>query len=125
MERLDKYNYDVEIRRVVDGDTVDVIIDLGFKTYVKRRIRMYGINSPESRTRDLEEKARGIASKERLEELLEDNKIVMRSWGSGKYGHTLGELFIEKETDFGPDFTNINQLLVKEGFAEHYMGGKR
>ncbi len=125
MERLDKYNYDVEIRRVVDGDTVDVIIDLGFKTYVKRRIRMYGINSPESRTRDLEEKARGIASKERLEELLEDNKIVMRSWGSGKYGRTLGELFIEKETDFGPDFTNINQLLVKEGFAEHYMGGKR
>jgi endonuclease YncB( thermonuclease family) len=125
MERLEKYNYDVEIKRIVDGDTVDVIIDLGFSTYVKRRIRMYGINTPESRTRDLEEKARGLASKERLEELMEGQKIVMRSWGKGKYGRTLGELFVEKETSIGPDFTNINQTLVKEGFAEAYFGGKR
>ena len=86
---------------------------------------MYGINTPESRTRDLEEKARGLASKERLEELLEGNKIVMRSWGKGKYGRTLGELFIEKDTDMGPDYININETLVKEGFAEEYFGGKR
>ena len=125
MERLQKYNYSVEIKRIVDGDTVDVMIDLGFNTYVKRRIRMYGINTPESRTRDLEEKARGLASKERLQELLEGNKIVMRSWGRGKYGRTLGELFIEKDTEMGPDYININETLVKEGFAEEYFGGKR
>ena len=122
---MEKYNYNVEIKRIVDGDTVDVMVDLGFNTHVKRRIRMYGINTPESRTRDLEEKARGLASKERLKELLEGKKIVMRSWGQGKYGRTLGELFVEEETELGPDFTNINDTLVKEGFAEPYFGGKR
>ena len=85
---MEKYNYGVEIKRIVDGDTIDVIVDLGFSTYVKRRIRMYGINAPESRTRDLEEKARGLASKERLKELMEGKKIVMRSWGKGKYGRS-------------------------------------
>ena len=76
---MEKYNYGVKIDRVVDGDTLDVMIDLGFNTHIKRRIRMHGINAPESRTRDLEEKARGLASKERLIELLDEDNIVMKS----------------------------------------------
>ena len=78
---MEKYNYGVKINRIVDGDTLDVMIDLGFNTHVKRRLRMYGINAPESRTRDLEEKARGLASKERLTEMLEDKDIIMKSHG--------------------------------------------
>ena len=118
MEKLQKYTYDVEVKRVVDGDTVDVIIDLGFNTYIKRRIRMYGINAPESRTRDLEEKAKGLAAKKRLKEYVEENKIVMKSWGKGKYGRILGELL-------GLIHTNINEALVSEGHAKAYFGGKR
>ena len=118
---MEKYNYDVEITRVVDGDTVDVMIDLGFKTHVKRRVRMHGINAPEFRTRDLEEKERGLASKKKLVELLEDKKVVMKSLGVGKYGRVLGELFVEKEDEL----ININQTLVKEGFAKEYFSGKR
>jgi|TARA_R100000084_G_C4655399_1_gene152510 micrococcal nuclease len=125
MEKLQKYTYDVEVKRVVDGDTVDVIIDLGFNTYIKRRIRMYGINAPESRTRDLEEKAKGLAAKKRLKEYVEENKIVMKSWGKGKYGRILGELFTEKDSELGLIHTNINEALVSEGHAKAYFGGKR
>tara|TARA_R110002020_G_scaffold437738_1_gene648025 strand:+ start:21 stop:377 length:357 start_codon:yes stop_codon:yes gene_type:complete len=118
---MEKYNYGVKVDRIVDGDTIDVMIDLGFNTHIKRRIRMYGINAPESRTRDLEEKARGLASKERLTEMLEEDNIIMKSHGKGKYGRVLGELFVKKENEY----ISINELLVKEGFAEEYFGGKR
>jgi len=118
---MEKYNYGVTIDRVVDGDTLDVMIDLGFNTHIKRRIRMHGINAPESRTRDLEEKARGLASKERLIELLDEDNIVMKSHGKGKFGRVLGELFVKKENEY----ISINDSLVKEGFAKEYFGGKR
>ena len=118
---MEKYNYGVKIDRVVDGDTLDVMIDLGFNTHIKRRIRMHGINAPESRTRDLEEKARGLASKERLIELLDEDNIVMKSHGKGKFGRVLGELLIKKENEY----ISVNDLLVKEGFAKEYFGGKR
>jgi|TARA_R100001594_G_scaffold27919_3_gene52954 micrococcal nuclease len=118
---MEKYNYGVTIDRVVDGDTLDVMIDLGFNTHIKRRIRMYGINAPESRTRDLEEKARGLASKERLIEMLDEDNIVMKSHGKGKFGRVLGELFVKKENEY----ISVNDLLVKEGFAKEYFGGKR
>ena len=125
MDTLQKYTYNVEVKRVVDGDTVDVIIDLGFNTYIKRRIRMFGINAPESRTRDLEEKKRGLAAKDKLKEHIKDSKIVMRSWGKGKYGRVLGELFTEEDSEFGLIHMNINQALIDEGHAEAYFGGKR
>ena len=64
------YKYNAEIVRVVDGDTVDAMVDLGFKIFKKIRIRLYGINTPETRTRDLEEKKRGLAAKDRLIEIL-------------------------------------------------------
>tara|TARA_R100000231_G_scaffold129716_1_gene101187 strand:- start:30 stop:374 length:345 start_codon:yes stop_codon:yes gene_type:complete len=113
------YYYKVEILRVVDGDTVDVRMDLGFNVWHKCRVRLMGINAPESRTRNLEEKARGLAAKDWLKNILEsaESDIEMQSHGVGKYGRVLGELFTKDG--------NINKLMVKEGHAELYDGGKR
>ena len=121
------YTYNIELLRVVDGDTIDAKIDLGFDVSVKKRVRFMGVNTPESRTRDLEEKARGLAAKDRLKNLLEGcNEIQLKSHGVGKYGRCLGELHIdivdgqEKMT-----LESINELLIKEGHAVEYHGGKR
>jgi len=111
------FYYKVEVLRIVDGDTVDVRIDLGFNVWHKCRVRLMGINAPESRTRDLEEKARGLAAKQWLIDKLEFKDIEMQSYGTGKYGRVLGELFNEG--------VNINKLMVKEGHAVNYDGGKR
>ena len=111
------YTYKAKLDRVVDGDTVDAHIDLGFDITIHKRIRLAGIDTPESRTRDLEEKARGLAAKERLKELLEDGKFVLKSKEVGKYGRVLGTLFV--------DDLNINNTLVEEGYAVEYWGGKK
>ena len=111
------YKYNAKLDRVVDGDTVDALVDLGFDTWKKVRIRMVGMNAPESRTSDLEEKARGIAAKIRLEELLGEGKFILESQGVGKYGRCLGILFV--------DDININKTLIQEGHATEYYGGKR
>ena len=113
------YYYKIEILRVVDGDTVDVRIDLGFNVWHKCRVRLMGINAPESRTRDKEEKKRGLAAKQWLINTLESAQadIEMKSYGSGKYGRILGEIYIND--------ININQLMVSEGHAVKYDGGKR
>ncbi len=79
------YKYKAKLDRVVDGDTVDALVDLGFNTWKKVRIRMHEINAPESRTRDLEEKARGLAAKERLIELMGIGDFTLQSHGVGKY----------------------------------------
>ena len=121
------YTYKIKLDRVVDGDTVDAHIDLGFDISVKKRIRFLGINTPESRTRDLEEKARGLAAKDRVKQLLEGtNRIQLTSHGAGKYGRCLGELYIDV-VDGQEKITleNVNELLIKEGHAVEYNGGKR
>ena len=111
------YKYNAKLDRVVDGDTVDALVDLGFNTWKKIRIRMVGMNAPESRTRDLEEKARGIAAKIRLEELLEEGTFILESQGVGKYGRCLGILYVND--------INVNRTLIQEGRATEYYGGKR
>ena len=112
------FSYRVTVTRVVDGDTVDVDIDLGFNLWLSgRRIRFYGINTPETRTRDLEEKARGLAAKARLRELLDGQEVTLLSHGTGKYGRVLGELYVGDR--------NINLQLIDEGHAVEYHGGKR
>tara|TARA_B100001123_G_C15321746_1_gene1028163 strand:+ start:1626 stop:1970 length:345 start_codon:yes stop_codon:yes gene_type:complete len=111
------YTYSAKLDRIIDGDTVDAHIDLGFDITISKRIRLAGIDTPESRTRDLEEKARGLASKARLEELLEGGEFILKSKEVGKYGRVLGTLHI--------DDMNINETLVKEGFAVEYWGGKK
>ena len=121
------YNYKITLDRVIDGDTVDAYIDLGFNVSVKKRIRFVGINTPESRTRDLEEKARGLAAKDRVKQLLEGtNTIMLNSKGIGKYGRCLGELTIDV-VDGQEKMTMVNlyELLIKEGHAVEYHGGKR
>ena len=121
------YEYKIKLDRVIDGDTVDAYIDLGFDVSVKKRIRFMGINTPESRTRDLEEKARGLAAKDRVKQLLEGcSNIKLNSHGVGKYGRCLGELNVDvvdgKEC---LTLVNVNELLIKEGHAVAYDGGKR
>ena len=121
------YVYKIELIRVIEGDTIDAYIDLGFSVKVKKRIRLHGINTPESRTRDLEEKAKGLAAKDRLKAILEGAKsIQLNSFGVGKYGRCLGELHVDMLD--GKDcltLTNVNQLLITEGHAVAYHGGKR
>ena len=112
------YKYNAKLDRVVDGDTVDALVDLGFDTWKKVRIRMMGMNAPESRTRDLEEKKLGLAAKARLIEMLGDGVFTLQSHGVGKYGRCLGEIFRESDV-------SINRQLINEGHATEYFGGKR
>ena len=113
------YIYKAKCERVVDGDTIDANIDLGFDTWKKTRIRLVGINAAESRTRDLEEKARGLAAKAFVKDILlkHSNEFILHSQGVGKYGRCLGEIFLGD--------TNLNELLITEGHAVEYFGGKR
>ena len=115
------FEYNATVVKVVDGDTIDAMVDLGFGTWKKVRIRMHGINAPESRTRDLEEKKKGLAAKARLIELLDevDNKFILVSHGVGKFGRCLGEIFLNENSD------SVNNLLISEGHGIEYHGGKR
>ena len=118
------YEYFCKIQRVVDGDTVDISVNLGFDIWHNARVRMMGIDTPESRTRNLEEKALGLASKARLKELLKGKKvkIVCSKEGKGKFGRILADVHtIDKE---GND-VNVNNRLIEEGHARPYYGGKK
>ena len=116
------YEYNATVTHVVDGDTMDVTLDLGFDILYNNRIRLVGINTPESRTRDLEEKARGLAAKDRVLELCPVGSTVTVKTtkdGRGKFGRILGEIFVSGVVQ------SVNQLLVEEGHAVEYDGGKR
>ena len=125
------FEYKAKIIKVVDGDTVDAMVDLGFSIYRKIRIRLYGVNAPESRTKDLEEKERGLQAKSRLRDILEENdyEVDLKSFGVGKFGRCLGELFYYKHNpeNWEDEFvkTSINNQLIEEGHAVKYFGGKR
>ena len=122
------YNFRVtEIVKVVDGDTIDVIIDLGFDLYKKERVRVAGVDTPEKRTRDLEEKELGIDATNWLKDQLEsaidgEDDLVIRTeldGGFGKYGRLLGWLYIGEDTE------SINERMIKEGYAWSYDGGTK
>ncbi len=124
---MEKYIYKAKLERVVDGDTVDALIDLGFDTWVKKRIRYMGVDAWESRTRNLAEKEKGLAAKARNKELIEKisarpGYFLLKSHGVGKYGRVLGEIFIQDEDK---NEINVNQLLIIEGHAYVYEGGKK
>ena len=98
------------------------MIDLGFNVWVKNRIRFMGVDAWESRTRNLEEKEKGLAAKAYVKDLLENSdegKFLLKSHGVGKYGRVLGELFVK-----GND-TSVNELLKENGHASEYYGGKK
>lgn len=114
------YQYRVkEILKVVDGDTVDVIIDLGFDVFLEKRVRMAGVNAPESRTRNLEEKAKGLKTKAWLIEKFNTEKqiIIETSLDNqyGKFGRVLGTFYI------GDDLLSVNLEMLSEGLARPYM----
>ena len=117
------FSYLCKLQRVVDGDTIDVNIDLGFNIWHKARVRMLGIDTPESRTRNLEEKALGLASKARLKELLKGRKLDIEcSKEKGKFGRVLGIVFA---TDKEGNRIDCNNQLCIEGHARPYFGGKK
>ena len=125
------YEYKAIVERVVDGDTIDVIIDLGFKTWKKVRVRMEGINTPESRTRDLEEKKRGLAAKDRLVEILKynNNECTLKVSGVGKFGRAIASVYVDTLSPSSDQssitIVNVNKQLIEEGHAVAYDGGKR
>ena len=116
-----------EIKKVLDGDTIDVIIDLGFDLAKTERVRIAGVDTPEKRTRNLEEKALGIDATEWLKDKLEgaidgDDDLVIRTelvGGVGKYGRLLGWLYIV-DSDL-----SLNEQMITEGYAWAYDGGKK
>ena len=122
------YNFRVvKIDKVVDGDTIDVTIDLGFDLYKKERVRIAGVDTPEKRTRDLEEKALGLDAtywmKKQLEDTIAgDEELIIRTelkGGTGKYGRLLGWLYV------GEDNVSLNEQMITEGYAWSYDGGTK
>ena len=119
------YEYKVKVLKVVDGDTVDVDIDLGFKVWLRNeRVRLHGIDTPESRTRDLEEKKYGLAAKNFLKTALKNGTVIMKVHDRGKFGRILGELFV-KDNEGHPVFENqisINEHMIINKHAVAYHG---
>ena len=122
------YNFRVtEITKVLDGDTIDVVIDLGFDLYKKERVRIAGVDTPEKRTRNLEEKALGLDATDWLKDKLEgaisgDDDLVIRTelvGGVGKYGRLLGWCYI------GDSAVSLNEMMIEEGYAWPYDGGTK
>jgi len=121
------YEYRVSIDRVVDGDTVDCWIDLGYNLKIHKRIRFAGVNAPETRTRDKEEKKRGLLAKDWLINKIDpkvvgsEKQIILKSYEYGKYGRVIGELFIVS----GSRKQSINKMMLAEGLVTEYDGGAR
>ena len=122
------YNFRVtEINRVLDGDTIDVTIDLGFDLFKKERVRVAGVDTPEKRTRNLEEKALGIDAtnwlKKELEDVLAgDDELIVRTelhGGVGKYGRLIGWLYV------GDEPVSLNEQMITQGYAHAYDGGTK
>jgi micrococcal nuclease len=123
-ETKDPYVYRIKsITKVVDGDTIDANIDLGFDISLTKRIRLAGIDSPESRTTNLKEKALGLETKEWLKKTLEDAKDILikteKPDSTEKYGRIIGHLFINDQE------TSLNNQMIDEGYALEYEGGKK
>ena len=118
------YEYKAKVIKVVDGDTLDVMVDLGFYTWVKKRIRLSGLNAYEVRTRNKTEKKKGLAAKARVKKVLEsnNNEIILISFGVGKYGRCLGEIKVEKDYIKSEKYhgKSLNEMLIKEGHAKEY-----
>jgi micrococcal nuclease len=124
MADRDPYIYRIkEIHKVVDGDTIDASIDLGFDISLEKRIRLAGVDTPESRTTDLKEKAMGLESKEWLKKKLEGAKdIIIKTElpdSTEKYGRIIGHLFINGQE------TSLNNQMIDEGYALAYDGGTK
>ena len=136
------FEYNGTLVKVLDGDTIDCYIDLGFDLKIKKRIRYMGIDTWESRTRDKAEKVKGLAAKARNKELLEEGVFKLKSFGTGKFGRVLGEIFVDpdivgehitecitnddSDIDLSADgWVSVNDILIEEGHAYNYHGEKK
>ena len=141
-KKVTTYEYNCRLVKVVDGDTIDAYISLGFNIETKKRIRYMGIDTWESRTKDLEEKKKGLLAKARNKELLEGGVFKLKSFGTGKFGRVLGEIFVDpnivgdhinecianddSDIDLDHDgWVSVNDILIEEGHAYEYFGGKK
>jgi micrococcal nuclease len=118
-DKLNPWIYNAEVKKVVDGDTFDIVIDLGFDTLKKGRVRLYGVNTPESRTSNLEEKKMGLAAKEFTDQWLTaaNNKVKIETIinKNEKYGRVLARVWNETGEC-------LNEAIVKSGLAREYFG---
>jgi len=121
---LNLYHYKAEVLSVYDGDTITVMIDQGMKHFARVKVRMIGINTPEIRTKDLEEKARGYEAKEYLKSRIEGKTVVINTVKKGKFGRWLGVLWLYEEgmEELGE---SLNAEMIRMGHAVAYDGGKR
>ena len=121
---LNLYHYKAKVISVYDGDTVTLMIDQGMKHFARVKVRLVGINTPEIRTTDLEEKKRGYLAKNFLKDLIEGKTVVVHTVKKGKFGRWLGVLWLYEEdmTELGQ---SLNDLMIQEGHAVAYNGGKR
>jgi len=117
------YEYKVKVSDVIDGDTIDVVIDLGFDIFTNKRIRLYGIDCPESRTTDLYEKKLGLEAKEYLKNVLGNaSTVVVKTLSTDsyeKYGRVLGQIYTDSST------TSVNELMISRGYAWSYNGKEK
>ena len=111
------YRYRARVERVVDGDTVDMLVDLGFDVHVRERLRLYGVDTPETRTRDEEERKAGIKAKEYVEEMIGGREVEISTEEKGKFGRYLAIVYV--------DGLNLNRELIGRGMAREYFGEKK
>lgn len=110
------YHYRAKLDRVVDGDTVDLVVDLGFNIHHKVRVRLYGIDTPEIRTRDPIEKMAGLAARDFVSDWFAGhNYVYVKTYKEDKYGRILGELFVSEDESF-----SLNEMLIDAGLASKY-----
>ena len=116
------YEYNAKLSKVIDGDTIDADIDLGFQTFIKQRIKLYGVDTPQSRSKVVTEKEEGIKAKNKLIELLpRDFNVRTVLNRRGKFGRVLGHVYV---IDSDGKEININETMIKEGYATKYFTEK-
>ena len=121
---LNLYHYKAEVLSVYDGDTVTLMIDQGMKHFARVKVRLVGINTPEIRTKDLDEKKRGLEAKEYLKSRIEGKTVIVHTVKKGKFGRWLGVLWVFDE-DMDTLGESLNDEMIRVGHAQAYFGGAR
>ena len=116
------YQYRAKVLKVTDGDTIEAVVDLGFKITIREKFRLYGVNTPESRTRDKEEKKKGLAAKEFVKKRIMDREVTIETTKKGKFGRYLAKVYYSNAMR---ENICLNDQLILEGHAKEYFGGKR
>jgi micrococcal nuclease len=121
-EMINDYRYDAKIIKVIDGDTIDAIVDLGFNISIKERFRLYGVDTPETRTKNKKEKMAGLKAKAFVKKAIEGKTVILDIVkGTGKFGRYLAEVHYQIDDKYFP----LNTQLVELGYAKEYYGGQR